>query len=78
MEVVRALRNVSVLEQQAILFADLLVAILKGETLKTNVAEIASKLDFDLDQSIANDDPMAACHIDKAFKALLHFAYKYE
>ena len=37
MEAVRALRNVSVLEQQAILFADLLVAILKGETLKTKV-----------------------------------------
>ena len=78
-------RKSRVLNAYADAFADLLVAVLNGEDLRTAVERCGAAMGNSdgLVRSVksmvarSRGDPMVACYIDSSFPALLHFAYKY-
>jgi len=79
-EAIRVTRNVKNLEQYAYVFSDLLVAVLNGGDLKTEVQKSATRIGLgDLKTMIerSSSDPMVACYIDSSFPAMLFMVYKY-
>eukprot|EP01041_Mallomonas_annulata_P004373 gene4373-8709_t len=84
-QVVRATRKSTALNAYADAFADLLVAVLQGNDLRSAVERCGSALGGSdgLVRSVktmverSRGDPMVACYIESSFPALLFFAYKY-
>uniref|UniRef100_A0A7S3FTU6 ADP-ribosylglycohydrolase n=1 Tax=Strombidium rassoulzadegani TaxID=1082188 RepID=A0A7S3FTU6_9SPIT len=80
MEAIRVIRNVRAVEPFALLFSDMLVAVLNGKDLREVCQEAATRLGLgNLEQIVksSRSDPMVACYIDSSFPALLFIVYKY-
>jgi len=63
-------------------FADILVAVLKGTTIREAIKQVEPTLGANIERALANSrtgdpDPMVACYIDSSYPAMLYFAYKY-
>lgn len=76
-EVIGTTRKSKVIQPYAELYADILVAVLEGATIREAIDQYASSNIRNAVLVHKSNDPMVACYIDSAFPAMLFFAYKY-
>ncbi|RHY58628.1 hypothetical protein DYB28_009607 [Aphanomyces astaci] len=73
-EIIAATRHAPTMTKYAETYADILVAVLHGQDLRTTISKHGGS---DVASSLRRKDPMVACYMESSFPALLHFAYKY-